>query len=97
MHAKALKEVGQSDERIWGVAAWRETPYFTDAERAALALAESMTRVADRPDPVPDDIWDAAAKHYTQEELSGLLLTIAAINVWNRLNAATRQIAGSHG
>jgi AhpD family alkylhydroperoxidase len=97
MHAKALKEVGQSDERIWGVAAWRETPYFTDAERAALALAESMTRVADRPDPVPDDIWDAAAKHYTQEELSGLLLTIATINVWNRLNAATRQIAGSHG
>jgi AhpD family alkylhydroperoxidase len=97
MHAKALKEVGQSDERIWGVAAWRETPYFTDAERAALALAEWMTRVADRPDPVPDDIWDAAAKHYTQEELSGLLLTIATINVWNRLNAATRQIAGSHG
>lgn len=97
MHAKALKEAGESDERIWGVAAWRETPYFSDAERAALALAEAMTRLADRPDPVPDDIWDAAAKHYSQEELSGLLLVIATINVWNRLNAATRQIAGSHG
>jgi AhpD family alkylhydroperoxidase len=97
MHARALKESGETDERIWGVAAWRETPYFSDAERSALALAEALTRLADRPDPVPDDIWDEATKHWSEQQLSGILLTIAGINVWNRLNAATRQIAGTVG
>lgn len=97
MHSRALSKNGQSDERVWGVAAWRETNYFTDAERAALALAESLTRLADRPDAVPDDVWDEATEHYDEEQLSGLLLTISAINVWNRLNAATHQIAGTVG
>jgi AhpD family alkylhydroperoxidase len=95
MHARELKEAGEKDERIWGVGAWRESPYFSDAERAALALAECVTRLADRPDAVPDSVWDAAADHYDEKELSSLLLSIAAINVWNRLNAATRQPAGS--
>ena len=96
MHARDLKDAGESDERIWGVAAWRESPYFTGPERAALALAEAATRIADRPDPVPDEIWNEAARHFDERRLSGLLLGIAVINVWNRLNVATRQIAGSH-
>jgi AhpD family alkylhydroperoxidase len=95
MHSRELKHAGEKDERIWGVGAWRESPYFSDAERAALALAESVTRLADQPDAVPDPVWDEAASHYDEKELSSLLVSIAAINVWNRLNAATRQPAGS--
>jgi AhpD family alkylhydroperoxidase len=91
MHARELKDAGEKDERIWGVGAWRESPYFTDAERAALALAECVTRLADRPDAVPDEVWDDAADNFDEKELSSLLLSIAAINVWNRLNAAIRQ------
>lgn len=94
MHAKFLKQAGETDERLFAVAAWRDAPYFTDAERAALALTEAVTRIADRPDPVPDDIWNEAARHYDERGLSALLIAIAAINVWNRLNAATRQVAG---
>ena len=90
MHAGELKDAGEKDERIWGVGAWRESPYFSDAERAALALAESVTRLADRPDAVPDAVWDDAADIYDEKELSSLLLSIAAINVWNRLNSAIR-------
>ncbi len=95
MHARDLKEAGEKDERIWGVGAWRESPYFTDAERAALALAECLTRLADQTDAVPDAVWDAAADHYDEKELSSLLVSISAINVWNRLNAATRQPVGA--
>lgn len=95
MHAHDLKKDGESDDRLFAVAAWREAPWFTDAERAALALAEAVTRIADRPDPVPDEIWDEATRHYDEKKLSALLLAIATINVWNRLNAATRQVAGS--
>jgi AhpD family alkylhydroperoxidase len=95
MHARELKDGGEKDERIWAVGAWRESPYFSDAERAALALAECVTRLADRADAVPDAVWDAAAEHYGEEELSSLLVSIATTNVWNRLNAAIRQPAGS--
>jgi AhpD family alkylhydroperoxidase len=95
MHPRMMKKAGETDERIHAVAAWRETPYFTDAERAALALTEAVTRLSDRPDPVPDEIWDAAARHYDEAGLASLLIAIAAINVWNRFNAATRQIAGA--
>lgn len=94
MHAGELRRLGEPDERIDAVAAWRDTPYFTDGERAALALTEAATRLADRPDPVPDAVWDDAADHFDEKELAGLLVSIAAINAWNRLNAATRQIAG---
>jgi AhpD family alkylhydroperoxidase len=94
MHARGLKKHGSSDERIFTVAAWREAPYFTDAERAALALTEAVTRLADKSDAVPDEIWTDAAKHYSEPALAALLLAIAQINVWNRLNAATRQITG---
>jgi AhpD family alkylhydroperoxidase len=95
MHAQSLKQSGESDERIFGVAAWRETPYFSEAERAALALTEAVTRLSDRSDPVPDDIWNDAADNFDEAALAGLVLTIANINVWNRLNAATRQLAGT--
>ena len=79
------------------MAAWREAPYFTDAERAALALTEAVTRLSDRPDPVPDEIWDEAARHYDERGLAALILMIATTNVFNRLNVATRQVAGTWG
>ena len=93
--AISAKKAGESDERLFAVAAWRETDLFTDAERAALALAESMTRLADRPDPVPDDVWDEAAKHFDEKQLAGLVLWVATTNLFNRINAATKQPAGA--
>jgi AhpD family alkylhydroperoxidase len=94
MHAREMRQAGESDDRLFAVAAWRDAPYFTDAERAALALAEAVTRLSDRPDAVPDDIWDEAARHYDEKALAALLLSIAVINVWNRLNVPVRQVAG---
>lgn len=97
MHSRELQKAGESDDRIYAVAAWREAPWFTAAERAALALTEATTRLADKEDAIPDHIWDEARRHYDETAISGLLLAIATINVWNRLNAATRQVAGSFG
>lgn len=94
---KTAKKNGETDERLHAVAAWRETPYFDDAERAALALAESMTRIADRPDAVSDEVWDEAAKHFDERGMAALVTYIATTNLFNRLNAATRQFAGSWG
>jgi AhpD family alkylhydroperoxidase len=93
--ARSAKKAGETDERLFAVSAWREAPYFTDAERAALALAEAVTRLADRSDPVPDAIWDEAARHYDEQGLAALLLMIATTNLFNRLNASTKQIAGN--
>jgi len=97
MHARAASKAGESAERLATVAGWRDAPYFTEAERAALALAEAVTRIADKADPVSDEVWLEAARHYDEKAMAGLLITISAINVWNRLNAATRQVAGSLG
>jgi AhpD family alkylhydroperoxidase len=94
MHARELRKARQSDERIAAVAAWREAPYFTDAERAALALAEAGTRLADRAEPVPDDIWAEATRHYDEKALSALVFQIGLINIFNRVAVMTRQIAG---
>ena len=94
MHSRELKEAGETDERIFAVAAWREAPYFTDAERAALALAEAATRLSDRADPVPDETWDEAARHYDEPALAALIIDIVLINAWNRLNVTVRQPAG---
>jgi len=93
LHARVLKKQGETDERLFAVAAWRDAPYFTDAERAALALAEAVTRLAGPPDPVPDHVWDQAAAHYDERGMASLLLGIVTINVYNRLNIATRQQA----
>ena len=90
-----LKKEGTSDERLYAVAAWRDTPYFTEPERVALELTELVTRVADRGDPVSDDVWENATRYYDEQGLSALLIAITSINAWNRLNAATRQVAGA--
>ena len=92
---KGARKAGETDERLATVAAWREAPYFTDGERAALALAEAATRLADRPDPVPDEIWDAAAAHFDEKQLAGIVLMVGVTNLYNRLNATTRQVAGA--
>jgi AhpD family alkylhydroperoxidase len=94
MHAREMKNAGEPNERIVSIAAWREAPYFSDAERAALALTEAATRLADRADPVPDEVWDEAARQYDESQLAGLVLAISSINVWNRINVTTRQISG---
>ena len=93
LHARDLKQAGESDERIWAVATWRDMPFFTESERAALALTEAVTRLSDQADPVPDGIFDEAAKHFEESALASLILHIALINSFNRLNAATRQVA----
>ena len=96
IHSRELEAIGVTSERIHLVAAWRETPYFSEAERAALALAEAATRLADRPDPVPDEVWEEAARHYDESQLAALVVAIATINAFNTINAATRQITGDY-
>jgi AhpD family alkylhydroperoxidase len=93
-HSRDMKKAGETDERLFAVAAWREAPYFTDAERAALALTECVTRLSDRADPVPDEIWNEATRHYDEQTLGALIIAIVAINAWNRINVSTRQVAG---
>jgi AhpD family alkylhydroperoxidase len=93
MHARELEQLGESQVRLFGVAAWRDTPFFTDAERAALALAEAGTRMCDRAEPVSDEVWNEAAKHYDEAQLAVLVLNIAQINLWNRVNVMVKQCA----
>ena len=93
---KHAKQSGETDERLFAVSAWRETPYFTDGERAALGLAEAMTRLADKSDPVPDAVWNEAAEHYEPQALATLVLWIATSNLYNRINVTTRQPPGSN-
>jgi len=94
MHSRMLKKLGESDARVFSIGAWREAPYYTDAERAALALAEATTRLSDRADAVTDEVWQEASRHFSETALSALVLSIAMANLWNRLNAATRQVSG---
>jgi AhpD family alkylhydroperoxidase len=94
MHSRGAKKAGESDERLLTLAAWRDSPYFDDAERAALDLAEAGTRLADRANPVPDEVFARAAEHYGEPALAALVVAIAAINTWNRLNVITGQVAG---
>ncbi|WP_433143265.1 carboxymuconolactone decarboxylase family protein [Actinomadura nitritigenes] len=95
--AKTARKAGVSDERLALVAAWREAPYFSEEERAALELAEAATRLADRPDAVSDEVWDAAATYFDEKQLAAIVLMIGVTNMFNRLNATTRQIAGAWG
>ncbi|GGU35248.1 carboxymuconolactone decarboxylase family protein [Streptomyces violascens] len=90
----SARKNGVSEDQLATVVTWREAPYFSDAERAALALAEAATRLADRPDAVSDEVWDEAARHYDEKGLASLVLMIGVTNLFNRLNASTRQIAG---
>ena len=89
-----FKKPDETNEHLFNVSAWRDAPEYTEAERAALALAEAVTRLSDRSDPVPDAIWEEAKRHYDKRGLAALTLWIATTNVWNRLNVATRQVAG---
>jgi AhpD family alkylhydroperoxidase len=95
MHTGKAVDTGETTRRLLAVAAWRDAPCFNDAERAALALAESVTRMGDRSDPVPDKVWDEAARHYDERALATLILTIGMVNFGNRVNAATKQVAGA--
>jgi len=91
----SVKKSEELGRKLFAVSAWREAPFFTEAERAALALAEAVTRLSDRSDPVPDEIWDEAARHFDEQQLSAIILWIATTNVFNRVNVAVRQPAGS--
>jgi AhpD family alkylhydroperoxidase len=93
-HPRIARKLGETDDRLFAVACWRDVPYFDEAERAALALTEAVTRMADRSDPVPDAVWEEAARHYDETQLATLVISIGLINMWNRLNVATRQVAG---
>jgi AhpD family alkylhydroperoxidase len=92
---KSGRKAGVSEEKLWAVAAWREAPYFSDAERTALELAETMTRLSDRSgEAVPDELWDRVADHYDEQQLAALILWIATTNFFNRLNTAIKEPAG---
>ena len=95
MHGGDAKRAGETDDRLLAVGAWREAPYFDDAERAALDLTEAMTRLSDRPEAVSDQIWAEAARHYDEPALATLVTAIGTINFWNRLNCATKQPGGA--
>lgn len=93
-HTRAASQAGVEQDKISAIAGWRDAPYFDDAERAALALAEAITRLADHSAGVPDDVWAQAAEHFDQTQIAALILSIASVNLWNRLNVTTRQVAG---
>ncbi|MEV7069618.1 AhpD family alkylhydroperoxidase [Streptomyces canus] len=95
MHTKEAAAAGETAQRLHMVAAWREAKVFTEAERAALELAEQGTRLADGTG-VPDEVWENAAKHYDEEQLLALVSLIAVINAFNRLNVMTQQPAGDY-
>jgi AhpD family alkylhydroperoxidase len=97
MHSRELKHEGETEERLWSIASWRESPHFSDPERAVLALTESATRLADRSDAVPDDVWEDARRHYNEAQLGVIIIHIALINAWNRINVTVRQPAGQLG
>jgi len=91
LHTKSHTD--ETPQRMLTVAAWRDSPFFTDAERAALALTEAITLIAE--DGVPDDVWDEAKRHFDERQLAALVLHATLVNVWNRVNVATRQVAGT--
>ncbi|MEU0805583.1 carboxymuconolactone decarboxylase family protein [Streptomyces sp. NPDC005970] len=91
---ESAKKAGETDERLHNVVAWRETPFYTEEERAALALTEAATRLQDGAPGVTDEIWDAAADHFSEEQLSAIILEIAMTNFFNRINRTIREQAG---
>jgi AhpD family alkylhydroperoxidase len=95
MGGRAATKAGETPERLWSLVAWREAPYYSDAERAALALTEAATRLADRPDAVPDAVWDEAADHFDERGLAAIILMIAMTNFFNRINVTIREPAGT--
>ncbi|MGW3025105.1 carboxymuconolactone decarboxylase family protein [Streptomyces sp. NPDC001221] len=96
MHTKEAAAAGETSVRLNLVAAWREATVFTDAERAALELAEQGSRVADAVGGVGDEVWANAAQHYDEEQLAALVILVSLMNSVNRLNIITRQPAGNY-
>jgi AhpD family alkylhydroperoxidase len=94
MHTKDARALGETEQRIYALSAWRETPFFSDRERAALDWAESVTRVGET--QVPDDVYDRVRQHFSEDELVGLTFALVAINGWNRLAVAFRIPPGSY-
>ena len=94
MHWKDLRAEGETEQRLYGLDAWEESPYYTDRERAALAWAESVTNL--REGHVPDDVYERVRKLFTEREMADLTFAVAAINSWNRLNIAARTVAGGY-
>jgi AhpD family alkylhydroperoxidase len=94
MHTKDARARGESEQRLYALSAWEETPFFTDRERAALAWTEAVTRVAEG--HVPDAVFDLARKHFQEKELVDLTLAVVAINGWNRLAIGFRAVPGSY-
>lgn len=94
MHTKDARSHGESEQRVYGVTAWRETPFYSERERAALAWTESVTRI--REDRVPDEIYRQVKQHFTEKELVDMTLVVIAINSWNRLAISFRTPAGSY-
>ncbi|MEV0136137.1 carboxymuconolactone decarboxylase family protein [Dactylosporangium sp. NPDC050688] len=91
---QSAKQAGETEERLFNVVAWRETPFYTEPERAALALTEAATRIQDCAPGVTDAIWDAAAEHFNDDQLSSIILEIALTNFFNRINHTIREQAG---
>ncbi len=94
MHWKDLRALGEGEQRLYSLDAWRECPYYTERERAALAWAEAVTLVAG--DHVPDAVYDAVRPHFSDTDLSDLTLAVATINAWNRLSIAARLTPGTY-
>jgi AhpD family alkylhydroperoxidase len=94
MHTKDARAEGESEQRLYALDAWRETPFFDERERAALAWTEAVTHVAES--RVPDEVYELVSRHFTEQELVDLTLAIANINTWNRLNVAFRTLAGNY-
>lgn len=94
MHTKDARSRGESEQRLYGVSAWREAPYYSERERAALTWTESVTRISE--DQAPDEIYNLAKEHFTEKELVDLTLAVIAINAWNRLAISFRTPAGSY-
>jgi AhpD family alkylhydroperoxidase len=88
MHTKDARTAGETQQRLYALPVWRETPYFSEAERAALALTEAITRLADRKE-VPDEVWQDAAKHFDEARLAQLISVIVMINAWNMVSVST--------
>lgn len=93
MHTTDAKAGGETDARLHCLVVWREAPYFSESERAAFAFTEALTQLA--PGGIPDDVWDTAAKHFTETELAELIMVLVAINSWNRICVSTRMQPGS--
>jgi AhpD family alkylhydroperoxidase len=96
MHSADAKAGGETDPRLWAVAVWREAPFFTEPERAALALTEAMTRLSEDGDRVSDEVWEQAAKHFDEPGLAALVWTITCINAWNRIGVTLRLVPESY-